>query len=243
MAEFRMVKTKVWRDKKFRRWDAHTKLLSMYFMTNEYVPPSGIFEINLDVAKIDVGFNGDSFTNAFNRLVAEGWLKYNESFELIWIINYLKHFPSKNQSVMVNIYESVAELPECDIKSEFRERYNKILTDSEQAVSTLSREEKSRVKKSKGEIKTPSPTQEIFDHWDTCYRTSTGEKYPFFGERDGRIFKSLAVKYGKDKVNSLVSEFFKQADEDPDCWWHDKLDVAVWFRQIPKLITQLTRGK
>ena len=238
-----MIKTKIWRDKKFRKWDAVTKLLSIYFMTNEYVPPSGIYEVNLDVVRIDVGFNGDSFDQAFNKLVDDGWLKYNENYELVWIINYFRHFPSKNQSVMVNVHESISELPECDVKDQFRNRYDRLLADSEQAVSTLQREEKRRVEKRKGKNKTPSPTQDIFDHWDKCYINATGEKYPFFGERDGRIFKSLAVKYGKDKVNSLIGEFFKEADEDPDCWWHDKLDIAVWYRQIPKIITKLTRGK
>ena len=243
MAEYRMIKTKIWRDKKFRKWDSPTRLLCFYLMTNEYVPPSGLYEIDLDIVRISIGFNGKTFEESFNRLATDDWLMYDANHNLVWIVNYLKHYMYKNQSVMVNVYQSVAEAPQVEIVSKFKEKYSNLLGEWEQAVRTLGIEKNSIEKKRKGKSLTPSPTQDIFDHWDKCYVKATGEKYPFFGERDGRMFKSLAVKYNKEKVNSLISEFFKQADEDPNCWWHDKLDVVIWYRQIPKLITQLTRGK
>ena len=242
MADFRMIKTKIWRDKKFKSWNAPTKLLSWYLMTNEYVPPSGLYEIDLDVVRLNIGFNGDTFTDAFDKLISDSFIMYDDGFNVVWIVNYLKHFPGRNQGVMANVFESLTDLSNCPLADRFKERYSSLLGGWEQGVRTLQGEEKSRVKKRKEKSLTPSPTQSIFDFWDKCYKAATGEKYPFFGERDGKIFKSLAVKYGGAKVNSLIGEFFKQADKDPDCWWSDKLDVVVWYRQIPKLITRLTRG-
>ena len=91
--------------------------------------------------------------------------------------------------------------------------------------------------------KTPSPTHSLFEHWDKGFQALTGEKYSFFGDRDGMIFKSVNKTYGLDKTKALIDEFFRQADTDPKCWWSDKLEVTVWQKQIPKLISHLTRGR
>ena len=250
MAEYRMIKTKIWRDKKFKEWDVFTKLLAWYLLTNEYVPPAGLYEIDIEVVRYSVGFNGPRFRRSFTRLEGDGWLMYDDSYNLIWIVNALRHQPSINQSVMVNVWESLRQAPLSFLVDKFKEKYATLLlkydtlsTRWEQPVDTSSISDKIRLDKIKSDSKTPSPTKDIFNHWEKCYKDATGEKYPFFGDRDGKMFKGLSTKYGKDKVCSLIDEFFKQADEDPKCWWHDKLDVSVWYRQIPKLITQLTRGK
>ena len=246
-----MVKAKVWRDRKFRRWDVPTKLIAFYFLTNPDVPPAGIYEVNLDAVRISVGLNGETFDNSFRKLQEDQWLMYDPHHEFVWIINALRHMPSINASVMVNVYASLREAPRCEIVDKFKEKYANLLakydtlaTGWEQGGYTSRILNNIKSNKIISDVKTQQqhPVKDLFDHWEKCFKDATGERYSFFGDRDGKLFKTILKNYGKEKSTALISEFFKQADEDPKCWWSDKLDVSVWFKQIPKLVSQLTRG-
>ena len=81
-----------------------------------------------------------------------------------------------------------------------------------------------------------------FELWDELYKTATGEKYLFSGARNGKNFKILIDAYTWPKVHDLMKLFFKLAEEDPFCWWKDKLEVGVFFSQVTKLITKITKG-
>jgi hypothetical protein len=238
---YRTIKTKIWRDKKFKAWPPEVKLLALYFLTNEFVNPSGIFEVDLDMVKLSIGINGDTFKQSFKKLQEDGWLVYDEERDIIWVVNFLRHFWTKNASVLVNVAEQLSDLPEGFIKSSFMTKYQALC---QQGVSTLSIEQnridKNRIDKIVHD-KYPQ-VNELYKYWDKHYVEATGEKYPFAGAKEGALFKKVYKQYGLDKAKGLIDYFFKQADVDPKCWWGDKLDVGVWYSQIPKIITKIVRG-
>ena len=83
---------------------------------------------------------------------------------------------------------------------------------------------------------------ETFKYWDNKYNSLTGEKYLFNGSKEGALLKRILKTYGKDKTFDLVDYFFKEAEENPNCWWQDKVTIGVFSTCVPKMLRQITSG-
>jgi len=83
---------------------------------------------------------------------------------------------------------------------------------------------------------------EVFKYWDSKYKALTGEKYLFNGAKEGALIKRILATYPKDKTLDFIDYFFKEAENNPVCWWADKISIGVFSTCVPKMIRLITGG-
>ena len=110
---------------------------------------------------------------------------------------------------------------------------------------TQNRIEESILDKNKEDSARPKAdprVSEVFKYWDEKYKAVTGEKYLFAGTKEGSLIKRILNTYDKNKTLDFIDFFFKEAEDNPSCWWVDKLAIGTFSACIPKIIRQITGG-
>ena len=125
MLEFVPLYTKIWSDKKFKILTRDAKLLFFYLFANESVTLTGIYELDLDVCKLKVNLNS-KFGDAFNEIAEKKFIAWDESEEVVWVVNRFKLIPTKSPKVIVGVINELNQLKH-PFKEEFLKKYDSIL--------------------------------------------------------------------------------------------------------------------
>jgi uncharacterized phage protein (TIGR02220 family) len=95
MAKYRPVYTKIWKDKDFLNAGKDSKLLFLYFITNESITNSGIYEIPLKSIAMETGIPCPTV----RELLVNGSIKnieYDLENEIVFVTNSRKYCPGGN---------------------------------------------------------------------------------------------------------------------------------------------------
>jgi hypothetical protein len=110
MDKLRSVNTSIWSDTWFEDLPPTSKLLFIYFITNEKTNMLGIYEISVSKISFETGINKETISKALEQFVKDKKIKYLNNHLIL--VNYLKHQrynPNMKKSA-VNAYN---DLPEC----------------------------------------------------------------------------------------------------------------------------------
>ena len=116
------VYSQIWKDKKIRNLSLEGKICFIYTFTNSDTTPSGIYNFDVDVAKVEIGLSNSKFEKAFKELIKNGLIKWDEERNIIWVVNKFKYTP-KSSTVIKGIVKDLLRLkhPFCE---EFFEKYH-----------------------------------------------------------------------------------------------------------------------
>lgn len=87
MAEYRPIKTKIWKDEWFRGLSSDEKIVWLFLITNDYVHISGIYEMPIEIIGVMTGVKNCG--KVVDKLRQENKIDVKEGF--VFIKNYLKH--------------------------------------------------------------------------------------------------------------------------------------------------------
>ena len=106
------IKSKFWTDEKARTWDSDTQLLALYLLTSPHKNILGCYILpNLYICA-DLGWDLKQLGKPFSKLLAEGFIKYDEKNELILLTNFLRHNPIENGNQVKAALNALKELPQ-----------------------------------------------------------------------------------------------------------------------------------
>jgi len=105
------IKTKFWTDEKIRSLSDDAKLLALYLLSSPHTNMIGCYILPKLYACDDLGWELERFEKAFQELLRNGFVKYDEKTRLLLLPNYLKHNPIENENQAKAAAKIVAELP------------------------------------------------------------------------------------------------------------------------------------
>lgn len=123
MAEGRYsrIKSKFWTDEKSGKWDDSTKLLALYLLTSPHINILGCYVLPKGYICEDLGWTTEQLAKPFAKLLADGFIKYDEANKLLLIPNYLKHNPIENRNQAIAALKQLMELPRSPLIAELQQ--------------------------------------------------------------------------------------------------------------------------
>lgn len=105
------VKSRFWGDEKVRLWDNDMKFLALYLLTSPHGNILGCFVLHKLYICADLNWTPQQLEAPFNRLIAEGFIRYDETTNLILITKFLHHNPVTNPNQVKACIKQLNELP------------------------------------------------------------------------------------------------------------------------------------
>lgn len=113
MAIYRQIHIDFWQDELVADFTPEDKYFFLYLMTNSRTTQSGVYRINIRMMSFDLGWDKTTVEKMLDRFVKYGRIKYNESENEIFIVNWLKYNSARSPKVA-----SVIDRQLLDIKTE-----------------------------------------------------------------------------------------------------------------------------
>lgn len=115
---YHRVQAKFWTDEAVRTWDDDTKLLALYLITSPHTNLLGCFVLPKLYIMADLRWSEKQLEKPFAKLLAAGFLRYDDATELLLIANYLRHNPLENPNQVTAAVRKLDELPSSPLLQE-----------------------------------------------------------------------------------------------------------------------------
>lgn len=100
-------------------WDDDTMLVAFYLLTNEHRTTEGIYRLPLAYGAADRGWGMKRFRKAFDKLVTDGFIEYDEDAQVVLIVNALKWQQPANPNQCVYAVKKLKALPPTGLLERF----------------------------------------------------------------------------------------------------------------------------
>ena len=90
-AKFRYIYTRIWQDPCMLKYAKEMKLFFIYLLTNPYTSQCGIYELPLELAVVESGFNMEELEKLIEKFTKLDKLKFNPKTREIAIKNWGKY--------------------------------------------------------------------------------------------------------------------------------------------------------
>ncbi|MGM0438757.1 MAG: hypothetical protein ACQEQD_10865 [Bacillota bacterium] len=125
---YHKVASNFWGDKKVRSWDQDTTILALYLLTSPHKKTEGLFRLPKGYIAADLNWSLKVLEQPFNKLLEDGFIKYDKEVEVIYIVRALKYQTPQNPNQEKAAIKKLKTLPKTELLDEFIERaakYNK----------------------------------------------------------------------------------------------------------------------
>jgi hypothetical protein len=106
----------VWTD---HAWGDDERLAALYLLTSPHRRTEGIFRMPLEYAATDIGWTAKRFRKAFDQLLADGFVEYDEKASVCLIVNALKWQKPENPNQVKAAVKAFASLPVSPLRERF----------------------------------------------------------------------------------------------------------------------------
>ncbi|MHB8895283.1 MAG: hypothetical protein ACYC99_08940 [Candidatus Geothermincolia bacterium] len=177
---YHRVDSKFWTDEKSANWNDDTKLLALYLKTGPHATLEGFYHLPKGYILADLQWLPERLAEPFAVLLAEGFIRYDETVSVVLIHNALKYQSPDNPNQVKSAITKVADLPETPLLRDFQrlaERFNQRL-----AEGLAERFGKQRTPTP---LPTPSPDKKDAREADDCGNVENPESAQVQGPEPG----------------------------------------------------------
>lgn len=114
------VSPKFWTDPEVEKWDDQAKLLALYLLTCPQRTTEGLFPFRKAYALADLGWDSERFREAFEELLANRFIEYDDDARVILIVNALRYQAPENENQAKNAVKRLLNLPATPLTCTFR---------------------------------------------------------------------------------------------------------------------------
>ena len=100
-------------------WGDDERLAALYILTSPHRSTEGLFRMPLAYAAADLGWLPERFAQAFERLIADGFVEYDYDASVCLIVNALAWQAPENPNQARGAVKAVAELPRTPLLQRF----------------------------------------------------------------------------------------------------------------------------
>ncbi len=105
------VKSRFWDDEKVINWSEELKYLALFLITCKHNNILGCYVMPKLYICSDLGWSEERLAKPFQKLIDEGFIKYDETNRLLLVVNYLEHNPIENGNQGLAAKKVLMELP------------------------------------------------------------------------------------------------------------------------------------
>lgn len=123
---YRTLKVSFWRDPKVRQLDPVTKLLFLYFITNEHSHVSGLYYLPVTLIEHETGIKGIPLRKGMDNLSKGYLVRFDPENDTVWVVNMLRHQTSKtgiSPKIKAAVTSQLSDLSNSSTINEFLEFY------------------------------------------------------------------------------------------------------------------------
>lgn len=110
MPIYRHIQTSFWQDNYILNLKSDEKYFYLYLLTNSKTKQCGIYEIPIQIAELDTGFNKDRIIELINKFEQDGKIKYCQENSEIMVINWIKYNWSESANVKKCVVNELKEV-------------------------------------------------------------------------------------------------------------------------------------
>lgn len=120
MAEYWRVSSRFWTDEKVAGWDQDTRMLALYLLTCPHRTMEGLFRLPKQYIMADLQWSAERLAKPFAKLLADGFIDYDETVSVILLRNALKYQSPQNPNQVKAALDAIEELPRTRLLLEFQ---------------------------------------------------------------------------------------------------------------------------
>lgn len=109
-----------WRDEKTSGWDDDARLCALYVLTSPHRTTEGLFYMPRSYAIGDLGWQAKRFNKAFDRLIADGFIEYDDKASVCWIVKAMDYQVPANPKQAMWAAKLLAKIPPNRMANRFR---------------------------------------------------------------------------------------------------------------------------
>jgi len=128
-----------WTDPKIRSLPLEGKMVAAWLFTNPHRHFSGLYYLPIVLIQVEIGLSVGVSEKILNLLEEQGFLKYSKEFQMVWVINMLKHQSgdkSLSSQQVTGIINHLHTLHGCPLINEFVDRYKPLGVKYEGKIDT-----------------------------------------------------------------------------------------------------------
>lgn len=110
MAIYRQVHTTIWQDNWVSELEPLDKLLWLYLLTNSKTTQSGVYEFSERYACFETGMSRKEVSDALQRFIKAGRIRYNQANSEIMVTNWLKFNSARSPKVAAVIDKELGSI-------------------------------------------------------------------------------------------------------------------------------------
>lgn len=118
MAIYRQVHTTIWQDNWVSELEPLDKLLWLYLLTNSKTTQSGVYEFSERYACFETGMSRKEVSDALQRFIKAGRIRYNQANSEIMVTNWLKFNSARSPKVAAVIDKELGSVKTRDFAAE-----------------------------------------------------------------------------------------------------------------------------
>ena len=110
MAVFRQIQTSFWQDDFVLSLTPEEKYFYIYLFTNSKTKQCGIYELPLQVAGLDTGYNRETIIKLIQKFIEFGKIAYDWETKELAIKNWMKYNPTNNPKVEACVVKESSQI-------------------------------------------------------------------------------------------------------------------------------------
>lgn len=118
MAVYSKVERRIWRDEKVRPLSDDGKTCFLYLLTSPHGNIMGMYVLSAGYGASDLNWSVERFSKAFQEVLAQGFISYDNATDLVLVKKYLVHNPIENPNQVTAALKMLAELPTSQLFAE-----------------------------------------------------------------------------------------------------------------------------
>jgi len=111
MRQYGQIQCAIWANPRFKALSEKSKLILIYLLTGRHSNGLGCFSIPFGYVSADLKYGIDTVSKGFTELYENGFIKYCETTEYVFICKFLKWNPIANPKIATSREKEFSEIP------------------------------------------------------------------------------------------------------------------------------------
>ena len=122
---YQRIHSQIWTDEKFRKLSEDAKFLFIYIITCPHSNTIGVFVLPKKYIECDLDWSDKRLAKPFAELLHKQLILFDETDNLIAIVNHLKHNPIENENQAKSAAKILESLPKSSLFINIKEYFDK----------------------------------------------------------------------------------------------------------------------